>query len=292
MILKLSAFRLKNLLILALIMFVIRYKLFEVFDEKMIANNAASIKFVFYIFGSVLIAAAGYLQNNFLDQEVDQLNGKKTKFNLTPGFTRGAFVILNVMALLFLFVFKWRGVVLFGVAPILMLLLYNFYLKKIGLVGNVLVAFLASYQLMGLIVCDLPIGDQVFWNSTIFQYVLFLLGSSFLIMLSREIVKDIEDQEGDSQMKYKTLPIIIGQKASKVLAGVLILVTLFYFISFIAQNEIGSWFSYLFAFFILLILLVAFFSIVKSKQKEDFSEVSFLLKVAMGLAATLLLFIP
>ena len=53
-----------------------------------------------------------------------------------------------------------------------------------------------------------------------------------------EVVKDIEDQEGDSQMKYKTLPIIIGQKASKVLAGVLILVTLFYFISFIAQNEI------------------------------------------------------
>jgi 4-hydroxybenzoate polyprenyltransferase len=258
----------------------------------MLANQADSLQFIFYILASVMIAAAGYLHNNYLDQEVDQLNGKKTKFTLSLPYAKIIFVVLNLIAISFLFIFEPRSVLLFGIVPILLLLLYNFYLKKIGLIGNLLVAFLASYQLMGLLICDLPIGDQVFWDSTIFQYILFLFGSSFLIMLSREIVKDIEDQQGDKQMHYKTLPIVVGQKASKVLVGVLILSTLFYFISFIAQNEIGSWISYIVVFFILLVLLVAFFSIVKSNVKKDFTEVSTLLKISIGLAAALLIFIP
>ncbi len=103
-------------------------------------------------------------------------------------------VFLNEVAL---------AIVLFS---ILILFVYSKFLKQIPLIGNITVAFLTGLVfIFGGVVVENPIAAIV---PAVF---------AFLINLIREIVKDMEDVEGDNKVGVITFPIKFGIQKSKII---------------------------------------------------------------------------
>ena len=98
---------------------------------------------------------------------------------------------------------------------IFLLWLYSNLLKRYALIGNITIAFLsflAIYQLA------LVFG----YHEVIMQFGVF----AFIISLIRELIKDLEDVEGDQKFGCKTFPILYGRKNTKWLVGFLYLILL------------------------------------------------------------------
>ncbi|MEN7550406.1 geranylgeranylglycerol-phosphate geranylgeranyltransferase [Rapidithrix thailandica] len=163
---------------------------------------------------TVLIAAAGYLINDYYDIETDLIN-KPDKVvigkSLSARTALKGFVILNTLGILSGFgaatvvgwVNGWLAVVLWA---------YSKRLKGIPLLGNLIVAGATSEAVL--------ILAPFFQTSEHLIYI--FTAFSFFLNLIREIVKDLEDREGDLQQHWNTLPLQIGEARTKYLVyGVL-----------------------------------------------------------------------
>ena len=151
---------------------------------------------------TVLIAAAGYIINDYYDIKIDAINkpdriiiGKdltRRKAMLGHLFLSGAGVILG--GLLSIKV----GLVNFG--AVMLLWGYSADLKKRPFSGNLTIAFLGAT--MVLVVSVLAEID----NLGVWAYAAF----AFVSTLAREIIKDLEDMKGDAAHDCRTLPIVLG----------------------------------------------------------------------------------
>jgi 4-hydroxybenzoate polyprenyltransferase len=102
------------------------------------------------------------------------------------------------------------------------------------LVGNLIVAFISA--LVPLIVAIINAdylrhlyGDTLAYTPIVEQLYVWLGGFalfSFLLTWAREVVKDMEDIEGDCEMECRTMPIVWGESSSKVVVTVLVVATM------------------------------------------------------------------
>ena len=90
----------------------------------------------------------------------------------------------------------------------------------------------------------------------------------FLILSMRELTKDLENIKGDLALNYKTIPIAYGEKTSKIMLTILMLLTLVpaYFLVF--KYNVGKM-NY---FFYLSIVLLILFTLLlqKSNSKSQY----------------------
>lgn len=191
---------------------------------------------------TILIAAAGYLINDYFDIDIDRIN-KPDKLIIGNHISKKAavlfYVLLNIFALAFSIYLaeslQEPALAFIQMFCILLLWAYAIRLKRTYLLGNIAVSILTALTILILVAYEpvlysfLKIKGIQIKNSVliinplklIFLYTYF----AFMVTWMREIVKDVQDMEGDKMGGCRTLPILKGEKgANNWLLGIFFLV--------------------------------------------------------------------
>ena len=289
----LKLIRYKNLLMVLLTMVLTKYALIESFLKETYLSN---LDFTILALSVVLITAGGYIINDIYDIETDKINKPNKVFiNVTiskKNAWRNYFLLtfLGLILGVYLSFINEKLILSFiFIGTVLSLFFYSKYLKKNILIGNLLVSVLVGLSIFILILFEIhnhsenPKVNVANVFKILFPFWL-VIGYSFFAILTtfiREIIKDIEDIDGDLKLKAKTLPIVIGRKrASKVsfLFSCILLVFLLMVLQFIQNNYIFLGYG---IGFLLLPLGSFLYKLWFAKSKKDFSKLSNLMKVIM-----------
>ncbi len=227
--------------------------------------------FYLIVLSTLLIAAAGYIINDYFDIKIDIVNKPKRVIigrYLKRRMAIGTHQLLNVLGVLCGLIVSYK-VALVNILSVSLLWLYSERYKRQLLIGNVTVSLLTALSLLILSV-EYPRN-----HGLVFIYAVF----AFFISLIREIVKDIEDRRGDAAHGCRTLPIVLGVRKTKRVLYVLIV--LFTFILFAWSQYLGN--RALAISFGLLVLPLAWLLVRlrRAHTRKDFSSVSTICKVIM-----------
>jgi 4-hydroxybenzoate polyprenyltransferase len=190
----------------------------------------------FIILASVLIAAAGYIINDYFDLNIDQINKPDRVIVNNAVSRRWAIFWHLVLSLLGLFFtvlalppsLFWY-LILANLFSILLLWLYSTNFKKQLLIGNVIISILTSWVILILFFSKSPLSVANIITADhkeirLFRLTMLYAGFAFIISLIREVLKDMEDRIGDARYGCRTMPIVWGLPASKVFVAVWIIV--------------------------------------------------------------------
>lgn len=220
------------------------------------------------VLASALVIACGYIINNFYDAEKDLINKpKKTMLDrlVSQRFKLTTYFILNFLAVCIASYVSFRAVVFFS-AYIFGIWFYSHKLKKVPFVGNFVSATLAIAPFFAVFVYYKN------FESVIFVHAIFL----FLLILAREMIKDLENMKGDMAQNYRTIPIIYGSRISKICIAMLALLTLIPSILLIINFDIGHMNLYFMSCIVFLILFLVLLS--KSSTKKHYVMLHNILK--------------
>lgn len=302
--------RFPNLVIIALTQYAIRFGIIYPFLRQADLNLFLSESlFGMIVAATVLIAASGYIINDYFDVKLDHVNKPKQMVIGKSISRRQAMFLHTIVNAVGIGLAAYVAVnighpmlVLFQLVSAGLLWFYSVSFKKQILIGNVIIAaltalvpFTAGYYEIAVMYDHLSVDATVksieadSLRSLLFsiQYLLYwVFGYSafaFLLTLIREIIKDCEDIEGDKAFDCKTLPIVHGIPAAKKAASYLIafLLILVTFLEFMQANS-GDWIS--FGYFLILISLPLIWVMIKlrkAKEKKHFFVISQVIKVLM-----------
>lgn len=168
---------------------------------------------------AALIAGSGNSLNDVADLEIDRINRPERPLPAGHLGRPAALVHSLVLALAGSGIALWQGPALGGMALLVTaaLVLYDLWLKHTALWGNLLVSALAA--------AAFPFGALAAGQ---LGRAWIPAGFAFLFHLGREIVKDIEDMEGDRALGAHTLPLRVGASlAARLAAGILLILAAF-----------------------------------------------------------------
>lgn len=204
--------------------------------------ESKSVLFLLLVIASVCIAAAGYIINDYFDLQIDAVNRPDRIVVNRMVKRRWAIfwhLCLSVIGLILsLYVsYKTRTyVIAFGNAGCIVLLwFYSTTFKKQVLTGNVIIAALTAWVIVVVyfFAGAKIIGDGNWLQASypfdirkLFIFTMAYAGFAFVLSLVREVVKDMEDMEGDARYHCRTMPIVWGVPAAKVFVAVWIIVLL------------------------------------------------------------------
>ncbi|MCW2118457.1 geranylgeranylglycerol-phosphate geranylgeranyltransferase [Flavobacterium sp. 7A] len=218
----LKLIRYQNLLLLAFMQLLFRYGFLNLQNIPLALNDW---QYVLLILSTVLIAAAGYVINNILDQETDQINKPKDCIvgkSISEVAAYNIYIVLNSIGVAIGFylaniIGKPNFASLFIVIAAT-LYMYATTLKKMAIIGNLIVALLLSISVLIIGIFNLypaiTNNNQAVMGS-LFSVLMDYAFYAFMINFLRELVKDMEDINGDYNQGMNTLPIILGIKRSK-----------------------------------------------------------------------------
>lgn len=220
----LRLFRLQNLVMMALTMYLVRYMvILSILSITGIESALDNTSFSFIVASVILIAAAANLYNDLIDTETDLIN---------KGEGIPALKISGRKLILLYYLMTATGIIAGSVATVMsgisigppififcagLLYYYSNVFKRSAVIGNIVVALLIS------ITVAIPfIFDESARSSEPLIYLVgFYSSFAFFTTLSREIIKDCEDIEGDLSSGMRTLPIMIGNGMSRKLSGII-----------------------------------------------------------------------
>ena len=255
----------------------------------------------------MLIAAAGYIINDYFDVKTDRIN-KPQKLYIDNGVKRRVAIfihtIFNVLGFLIAVYVAYKAHALYlcliQFISITALWFYSTHLKRQVLTGNILVSILSALVPLQILFFEMPLLQSNFVQSIqsfTFMYLSVCSFALFAFLLSfvREIIKDIEDFKGDFETGCKTMPVVWGVKAAKAIAAGLISNTallLFFIFYKLYKQHFSILLIYLFVF-VFIPLLVLIWKLYKSQQKEEFHQLSKWVKYIMlsGVLATVIIYL-
>ena len=295
----LKLIRYKNLLMIAFLQLILRFGFLKLQNIPLALNDW---QYLLLVFSTLTIAAAGYLINNILDQETDHFNKPSDVIvgkSISETMAYNLYVILNVFGVGSGFylsnVIEKPSFATIFVVIALTLYLYASNLKQSLLIGNFVVAILTALSVVIVGIFDLyPIINDTNQPllATIFQIILDYAIFAFAINFLREIVKDLEDFEGDFNTGMNTLPIVLGKKrTSQIVFGLSIfpiIMLLHYTNKYYFENQLFYATVYSLTF---IIAPQIYFSIKtwNAKTKEDFHHLSNILKLILFFGILLIL---
>ena len=185
------------------------------------------------------IAAGGYVINDYFDVKIDRINrpdnlvvtriiSRDAAMNLFYGLTAVGVIAGTVVAW---WAHSWTLLFTYVVIPGL-LWFYSASYKRMFLVGNLVVAFASAIVPLLVAIANADYLHHLYQNALAYSPIVGELyvwtggfaAFAFLLTWVREIVKDIEDIEGDREMECRTLPIVWGDKVAKIIATILLVV--------------------------------------------------------------------
>ncbi|HMH22777.1 MAG TPA: geranylgeranylglycerol-phosphate geranylgeranyltransferase [Puia sp.] len=177
---------------------------------------------------SVLIAAAGYIINDYFDLDIDRVN-KPSRLVVDRIIKRRWTIVwhwvFSGIGVVLGFYVSWKVhhivVGLANLGCVVLLWFYSTTFKRKLLIGNVIISLLTAWVILVLYISDF--SWQIFHNpdfhqrfARAFKFNVLYAGFAFIISLVREVVKDIEDIEGDIRYGCRTMPIVWGVNTAKV----------------------------------------------------------------------------
>lgn len=263
-------------------------------DESIIIFSYRSVLFL-VILSSVFIAAAGYIINDYFDINIDLVN--KPQQNVVDRIMSRRWAMFWHMFLsmtgivLGFYVDFITGHFLLGISNVVcvvLLFVYSLTFKRRMLIGNIIISALTAWvvMVMGLYVMIDMILKQVESTviiSRVMRLTTLYTAFAFIISLIREVVKDMEDIEGDRRYGCRTMPIVWGIHSTKVFTAVwLIVLTAALLAVQVYVLLFGWWWS---AVYVLLLIVLPLGWILKklreAKSTADFHYLSTLIKLVM-----------
>lgn len=276
-----------NLLMIFLFQYLMRYTLVApILDYQEKGLIVSHFDFALLVLSCVLIAAGGYIVNDIEDVKIDSINKENrvlinTKINVDSA--NNLYIILSFLGVAIGFYLTFiKEIRLIGMINLItagLLYFYSTSYKCVPVLGNVVIAFLTALLPLLVILPEPAAMADPAVLSFAGGYIIF----AFLMTLIRELIKDLEDKQGDAACGCNTLPVATGNFISKTIAFILTLlvVVLLLFIQ-IATKQWESLIPFLFvSLFIVLPLIFLCILIIKSNIKDEFKKASMLTKFVM-----------
>jgi len=297
----LKLIRLKNLIIVALTQLLIKFSLINPFLDNFILSNN---QFYLLVLATVFITASGYIINDIYDVKTDKINKDEKRIIGKLINSRNAiswYIFFNLIGLglgcYIAYLVKNPLLSLIFFYCIFSLWTYSKRMKSSFLLGNLQVSFLTALSIFNVALFDLiPNGiNKTNGEIMILKIILFYTAFAFITTFIREMIKDLEDIEGDKKIQAKTLAITYGIDKTKLISLVFTILTFLgiayfqYFQYSIASSEfeyeISIWgvnkVAILYTIVIQLFFLFLSIKIYTSKVKNDFYFISQLCKFIM-----------
>jgi 4-hydroxybenzoate polyprenyltransferase len=290
--------RFSNLVIIAITQYFIRWFILKpILVTGGFKVQLGTFQFAMLVISTVLIAAAGYIINDYFDRKTDLIN--------RPGKVIVGRLINRRYAMIFHIIFSAMGVlagayVAYSIGRLSLTIIFLFAVgvlwfysttyKNQILVGNLVISVLVGLVPLMVLLFELPLLVKKYelYNLTRglnFDYLIFWVcayaGFAFLINLIREIIKDMEDYEGDAVFGRQSIPIVWGMKAARNIVIVLIgfvILPILYLLYFHLSDKIS--FTYIILFIVVPLLLIAFGTFWAS-SKNHYHTLSNMIKLTM-----------
>lgn len=292
-----TLFRPINLLLIALIQVIIQYNVIIPLTESAVVFS--SLQFALIVLITVVVGAAGYVINDIYDIQIDSRNkpGKNlVGIGLSMRTAKGIYWSLVFSGLILTIALNaaYRlpgiGFYIFTTAA---LYAYSARFKKAAVAGNLIVSVFAA-----MVVYVLWMGQNLNWTGSqdgtvAHDIVLMYTGFAFVATLIREIVKDIEDIEGDQEQGARTLPVvlgIVGTRAISAILGICLSFGLIFWLRHI-HDSINSLAESYFIIAVILPVTVMTVAVIRSRAKRDWHRVSQFIKVVILLGTLFLVLI-
>lgn len=275
--------RIENLILMALVLYVSNYYIYS--------KEAVALPFYYLVVligSTVSIAAGGYVINDYFDLKIDKIN-KPDELVLEKNIHRKAgilwhlvFSTIGMLGGLFLaYKVGHLSLSIIQLSSIVLLLVYSNVLKKIFILGNLTIAVLSGL---------LPILPYIYSN-VLYPHIsiltvnalLSLSAFAFFTTLIRELIKDIQDIEGDSIGGRKTIPVLWGFFASKIIAFFLLLLLILFLIPFIVYYYVAhQYFAVAYNVGLLIIpTIITMYLLIQYQEPKKFHILSALMKFIM-----------
>jgi 4-hydroxybenzoate polyprenyltransferase len=256
------------------------------------------------VLSSVFIAAAGYIINDYFDLNIDRVN-KPEKLVVEKIIKRRWAIMWHlILSVTGLAISTWvcfkivdwhtLAVAVINLFCVIALWLYSTIYKRKLLVGNILISMLTAWTILILHLINMRSWFMVkimydtkhnyeMAGTKLFKYAIVYAGFAFIISLIREVIKDMEDMEGDAKYGCKTMPIVWGIPATKVFTAVwLIVLTAALVIIQVYAAYLGWWFSVVYCIvFIVIPLLWILQKLYKAQVAKDYHQLSSGIKFVM-----------
>lgn len=324
----LKLIRLPNLLIIASAQYAMRwgiiYPMYSFVNKQLIQNypdkitnpnilkfQVSEMEFFFLTLATVMIAAAGYIINDYFDVKIDRIN-KPQQMIIDKGIKRrsamAAHLVLSFIASLIALMISyklglWQYAFIY-VACIFGLWFYSTEFKKQFLIGNIIIALFVAlvpfvvglYELHLAVdkyrVLTLPPFEVNF--KVMFNFITGFAALAFLVNLIREIIKDIEDIDGDKEYGCRTIPIVLGIETTRNFVSFLVIITIL-IIGYIQLGQFNSGATLSFWYlmiFIQLPLISIIYLLQRARSPAQFKLPDMLSKIVMlsGILYTLIIY--
>lgn len=225
-------------------------------------------KLFILVLSTTLTIASGYIINNFYDSQKDLINRPQKSMldRLVSQRTKlHVYFSLNLLSCFLALVISWRAVVFFALY-IFLIWFYSHKIKRYPLVGNLMAAFLAI----------LPFFAILMYYKNFYHVIFIHAAFLFLLLLIREMVKDLENLTGDLANGYETIAVRFGESVSKRLITVLVLLTIVPVYALTDIYDVGYMDLYLYC--ALLALVIFLIVLWRSTSKRQFNLLHNLLK--------------
>jgi 4-hydroxybenzoate polyprenyltransferase len=262
-------------------------------------------EFLILSLSSILIAAAGYTINDYFDLNIDRVN--------KPGKIVVERVIKRRWTIIWHWIFSGLGIVLgFYVSwklhnPIIglsnmicvgLLWFYSTTFKRKLLIGNIVVSLLTAWVILVLYACEFRLHrfvDPLYHQplARIYKFAILYAAFAFIISLIREVVKDMEDMEGDAHDGCRTMPIVWGIPVSKVFVAtwLVVLIAALVAVQFYVLQYRWWWSVGYSLVCIILPLVRMLIDLRKAVTSGDYHQLSSLIKIIMLLGILSMIFL-
>lgn len=235
----------------------------------------------FIVLASACAITGGYIVNNFYDREKDLINRPQKTLLEQKVFDGKLWILyftLNFISFGLGLLVSFRAGLFFAVY-IFLLWFYSHKLKKITYIGDLMAAFVAILPFFAIFVY------YKYFSIEIFFHAVFL----YLILLTRELVKDFENLKGDLVLGYKTLPVVLGIKYAKYNLAAHLLITSLVGVLIGIQLEVGDMNIYFFLSCILLITNTSLIGSFKNKKQYLFLHNQLKFLIVLGVFCIVLI---
>lgn len=270
--------RFNNLIIISLTQLFAYYFL----TPSITLRDIIAPQFLLLLTSTFLVAAAGYIINDYMDVMLDLVN-KPDKVIVGKTISRRWAMLLHFSMnfIAFLIALQLSNTIALSVFLSAMALwIYSQLLKKNYLVGNLMVASLSSFTLWIIYFFDHRVMINGIWVYSAF---------AFFTTLIREIIKDTEDMRGDAKFKCKTLPIVLGVRKTKeiltwlqfILVGLTLVYCTFFGVLSYSSNKIFGIFVMYMMLAVVIPMFIGIWLMRTADVKHDFSRLSLIAKIVM-----------
>ena len=285
----LKLIRYQNLLMLAFMQLVFRYLFLA---QSYVDLALTDINYILLVIATVCIAAGGYVINNIMDQDTDEIAKPQNRVvgvSISETVAYNWYIGLTIVGVGIGFylsnvIYKPTFASMFILVATL-LYMYATSFKQIPVLGNVVVALMLSTSIIIIGLFDILPAidvDNRFRMREAFDILMHYAIFAFIINLIREIVKDMEDMDGDYQSGINSLPIAIGVQKTKIIVGVLTVISIGILAYYVNSNLFELDYVVYYAMILIVGPLIYFgVKLLNATTKKEYHHLSLVLKIIL-----------